>query len=395
MTPRLLQIFNRYRERGGEEKSVERIYRHVSEMFPTSKCWFHSEEWIKETAPPRWKQALLIGRNRAALERIRTASRQAGACLWMTHNLIPVASFGVYGEALRLGIPIIQFVHNFRPFSPGGSLWLGDRVCDDALHGKLWPELRAGSWQGSVLKTAILAWHVKRLFHSGDLDAVTHWVTISEFMRDRFIEGGIPAERVVTLRHSWDARPAAPDAADGGYYLLLARLVTEKGVRVTVEAWKRMEKEAGPNCPRLVIGGTGPLNAEVAAAAAEHKGIDYLGFVDGDAKDELIANCRAMLAPSVWWEPLGLITYEAYDAAKPILAADSGGLAETVVEGETGFLHRAGDVEDLITSVRRMEDLPYPERREMGARGREWLLREADPALWKERFREVLRLATG
>jgi glycosyltransferase involved in cell wall biosynthesis len=315
--------------------------------------------------------------------------------MWMTHNLIPVASFGVYGEALRLGIPVIQFVHNFRPFSPGGSLWLGDRVCDGALHGRLGPELRAGSWQGSVLKTAILAWHVKRLFRSGDLDAVTHWVTISTFLRDKFIEGGIPAERVVALRHSWDPHPAAPIGSDGGYYLLLARLVTEKGVRVTVEAWKRMVKDAVRSCPRLVIGGTGPLQEEAAAAAAECEAIEYRGFVDGNAKNELIANCRAMLAPSVWWEPLGLITYEAYDAAKPVLAAASGGLAETVVEGETGYLHRPGDAEDLIASVRKMEDLTQPERREMGARGREWLLRETDPGSWKERFREILQQAAG
>ncbi len=46
-----------------------------------------------------------------------------------------------------------------------------------------------------------------------------------------------------------------------------------------------------------------------------------------------------MLAPSVWWEPLGLVTYEAYDYGKPMLAARSGGLSETVVAGLTGFLH--------------------------------------------------------
>jgi hypothetical protein len=42
-----------------------------------------------------------------------------------------------------------------------------------------------------------------------------------------------------------------------------------------------------------------------------------------------------------------------------------------------------------------MEELTQPERREMGARGREWLLRETDPGSWKERFREILQQAAG
>ncbi|NIP95587.1 MAG: glycosyltransferase family 4 protein, partial [Akkermansiaceae bacterium] len=94
--------------------------------------------------------------------------------------------------------------------------------------------------------------------------------------------------------------------------------------------------------------------------------------------------------PSVWWEPLGLVTYESYDAAKPMLAAASGGLTETVKDGETGLLHQPGDAASLADSVRKMEGRDEEQRREMGRRGRNWLLSEASPARWKRRFSEIL-----
>jgi glycosyltransferase involved in cell wall biosynthesis len=353
-------------------------------------CWFESAEWSGPEAPPKWKQALLMGRNPAALARLREATRASEAKAWLCHNQIPVASFGLYREARDLGVPVIQYCHNFRPFSVSGTLWANGKLCPAGLQGRDWPEIRAGAWQGSILKTAILAWHFRRLKRSGDLDAVRHWITNSEFVRDRFVEAGLPAAKVTAMRYFFNARPAPPPPKDEGYYLFLGRLVEEKGVRTLLNGWGRLERELGKACPRLVIGGTGALSAEVAEAAKRSAAIDYLGFVSGEKKQALIDGCRAMLGPSIWWEPLGIITYEAYDAGKPMLAAASGGLTETVRDGVTGFHHEPGNAASLAESVRKLENLDAAARRAMGAEGREWLLREASPALWRDGFSEIL-----
>jgi len=388
--PRILQVFNRYRERGGEEKSVERIFGHLSELGPIEKCWFDSREWDEPGAPGKLRQAGLIGNNPSSRERLREASKRAGASTWLVHNVVPVASFGVYREAAELGIPVLQYCHNFRPFSVSGTLWAKGMVCDAGLRRQFGPEVRAANWQGSRLKSAILAWHLQNLHRSGALENVKMWIAISEFVAGKFREAGVPAERVVALRHSWDARPDAPPRRDQGYYLFLSRLVEEKGVRPLLEAWALLERQLGDKCPRLVIGGTGPCEAEVLAASDGSERIDFVGFVAGDQKVDLVDGCRAMLGPSIWWEPLGLVTYEAYDAGKPMLAAASGGLTETVHEGETGFRHVPGDAVSLANSVRKLEELGAAGRHEMGAKGREWLLQEANPVRWRDRFSEIL-----
>jgi glycosyltransferase involved in cell wall biosynthesis len=103
-----------------------------------------------------------------------------------------------------------------------------------------------------------------------------------------------------------------------------------------------------------------------------------------------LTNCRALLAPSTWWEPLGLVTYEAYDFKKPMFAAASGGLSETVEHGRTGYLHEPGDARQLAEQVVAFEQLPGSRRLEMGREGRRWLEQNALPSAWHDDFRQIL-----
>lgn len=227
---RILQIFNQYRFRGGEEMWVDAIPQLLAGMAEVDELRFHSNDWIGADAPSPLKQICLMGDNpslRAAL-RERVASFKPDVLLF--HNVIPVGSFGLFEEAKLLGIPVLNYIHNFRPFSPSGTLWDGEKVVDAALRGNPWPEILSGAWQGSRIKTAILAWHLFRARKKGLLDQITHWLAISDFMRERFIHAGIPANKITTLRHCVTTVPSPTEAPEGDYYLFLGRMVTEKGV---------------------------------------------------------------------------------------------------------------------------------------------------------------------
>ncbi len=92
---------------------------------------------------------------------------------------------------------------------------------EEALHGNYLREVRTGAWQGSVLKSAVMALVLKQLHRSGWLDCVKAWVGISGFLRDKLVQGaGVPVEKVFALRHSWDAMAETP----GGKTPALARL---------------------------------------------------------------------------------------------------------------------------------------------------------------------------
>jgi glycosyltransferase involved in cell wall biosynthesis len=350
--------------------------------------------WKQPEAPPLWQQPLLMWRNPGALEKIRKAHESLQPDLWLVHNVYPVASAAAYGLARQLGVPVIQFGHNFRPFSVNGYCWAGQHLAPQGLQGNYWPEILAGSWQNSRIKTAIFATVLHKLRASGWLDSVKAWVAISDFMRDRFIEAGVPAERVFTLHHSWDLlNMPASTFEDNGSVLYLGRLSTEKGIPVLLEAWRKLRASPEASAQtQLVIAGEGPLQNLVKQASETDPTIRFEGYVSGDRKAELLQSCRAVVVPSVWWEALGLVAYEAYDYSKPVLAARSGGLTETVTHEQTGLLHQAGNASELASHMAMVTQDPQGAR-QWGENGRMWLEENTKPADWLSRFDQIAAFA--
>lgn len=390
---RVLQVFNQYSDQGGEEVWVEQMSKLGSDQLQIDELRFQSRSWKVRGAPSLWQQVRLIWNNPEARHRLEREVDSVKPDALVYHNTIPIASFGIYQEAQRLGVPLVQYIHNFRPFSPSGTLWSKNRIVEDALKGNRWKEVMGKSWEGSYLKTGLMAYYLDRLDKEGWLDAVSHWIAVSDFMRDKFIEAGIAPEKITTLRHCWQFDPNQSQSEDGDYYLFLGRLVPEKGIWILVEVWEQLRRELGEECPKLVIAGTGSAERDLKNRIKDNSSIEMVGFVSGQAKRKLINGSRAVLAPSVWWEPLGLIVYDGYEFFKPVLAARSGGLTETVTEGVTGYLHDPDDVAQFCINVRKIEEMGIEGRRTMGMAGRKWLEENADPERWRVKFTEILSKA--
>jgi glycosyltransferase involved in cell wall biosynthesis len=387
---RVLQVFNQYLEQGGEEVWVNEVAKFSGRLFRVNDLRFQSSEWMGRGAPTLFRQARQVWDNPESRARLRAAVDNVRPDVLLYHNLIPVGSLGLYDEAHDLGLPVVQYIHNFRPFSASGTMWVRGRVNPAGLRGNPWPEVLGRAWERSFLKTFLVASYQSKLVSSGTLDVVRRWIAVSEFMRERFIEAGIAADRVVTLRHCWHPRAKPDPDKMSGHYLFLGRLVAEKGIFTLLQAWTILETRLGHECPRLVIAGSGPAEALVHTMVSRMRSVVCVGFVEGKTKDDLLHGCRALIAPSIWWEPLGLIVYEAYDFGRPVLAAASGGLMETVVEGETGFLHEPGNAIALANDVEKMEQQGAEGRVKMGENGRNWLLENASPATWLQRFSEIM-----
>jgi glycosyltransferase involved in cell wall biosynthesis len=391
----LLQVFNRYLQSGGEEKSVNRIHQHVSQRHEVPRCFFDSAEWTAPGAPTRLGQAGRFFYHPAAARRFQQRLVETGAAAALFHNLYPVGSPALYRQALRQQVPVIQYLHNYRPFSVGASLYYDGQVQTAPLSGRYWGEVRAGAWQGSVVRSALCALMLKMLHRSGWLRSVKAWVAISQFMADKLVNAGaVKPEHMHVLRHSWDAMAEVPaETTDTAEYLFLGRLIPEKGLHMLVQAWHDLHQQLGARAPQLTLAGEGPLREWIQQEARVNPAIHFAGHLSGQAKHEALCRCRALVAPSTWWEPLGLMIYEAYDHAKPVLAARSGALTETVLPGVTGLLHEPGQAAALVGDVLILEAMSATERGEMGQRGRSWLLREAAVGPWQDQFDQILQAA--
>lgn len=381
---KILQVFNRYLQPGGEEKSVARIASDLESGGHTvTRFWRESAEWQQPGAPPKWKQPFLLWRNSSVLRELRRLHDSSRAEVWLLHNVVPVISLDVYRLAGELGVPIIQWLHNYRPFSPSGTMFAGKTLLKPGDPWIAWKEMVHGSWNGRLL-TAWLAMGYARLKRRGDFNSVRAWVAVSEQMKRIFAQAGWFPDRLHALPHSWHAQPAPPDMRDDGYFLFLGRMVESKGVRFLLELWR----DPALREVQLIMAGDGPLASELRAQSSPN--VRWVGHVEGEVKQKLKAGCRAILFPSIWPEPLSTVAYEAYEANKPMLASNQGGMPEVVRQGQTGFLLPPGDGAAWRTQILQLaQDSALSAR--LGVQGRRWLDAEVSPARWVERFDSIAR----
>lgn len=386
---RLIQIFNRYLEPGGEEAWVANLER----SFDLPTCYFDSSDWTGPDAPNRLSQALRLINNPASLERLREMQNDIRAEAWIMQNAFPTGSAAIYREAKVKNIPLIQYIHNFRPFALS-YLQAADLEIFPHRARMYLKEIMRGSWQNSRGMTAWLAFVLTTARFLGWFDSITAWIAVSDFMRDQFIRAGVPPERIFTLRHFW--RPVADlsKTRDDNYYLFIGRLVELKGILVLLDTWDKVYREQGQSGPRLVIIGGGELERLVRLRTKQNPLVDFRGIVSKDEKLRLLNEMRALVAPSLCLESLGLVTYEAFDFGKPVLAARAGALGEIVLHGQTGLLHEPANAEDLYENVLTIESEPQT-RLNFGRLGREWLVKNADEEEWVSRFNHIVEFAVA
>ncbi len=389
--PRILHLFNRYRFYGGEEAAVMRMSEVMrSQGAVVEELFASSDDWNGPKAPPRWQQAMLAFHNPTSIRRMRAAQRQHKPDIWLGHNLLPVLSLSTLREAHRSGVPLALYLHNYRPFSTNGALWTNSRLETSGLQRRFMPEILAGAWQGSVVKTAVMAMMLHTAHLLGWYRRVSAWIAVSGFVRDRFIEAGVPAEKVHVHAYPFFPRLEEPTPAPAGQFLFLSRLTEAKGTRVVLRSWENLRQHLpASSMPKLIIAGEGELQTEVEASAAASAGnIKYRGALRGEAKEQAIKECTAMIVPSIWWDPYPTVVYESFDHGRPVLAARSGGLPESVAHGQRGLIHEAGDVTGLARDILFFHQQPQLAA-EMGVAGRQWLLAHSGAEQWWRGFMDI------
>lgn len=152
--------------------------------------------------------------------------------------------------------------------------------------------------------------------------------------------------------------------------LYVGRLEVEKGVDIAIAAFARVSKKI-PRA-RLTISGDGPVRAELekqAAQAGLSSAIDFIGWTPPDKVPELMNTATVVVVPSRYREPFALVAVEAALSGRPVVATRTGGLQETVADGQTGLLFDKENTGELAEAICRLLKNP-PAARAMGETGR-------------------------
>lgn len=160
-------------------------------------------------------------------------------------------------------------------------------------------------------------------------EKVDAYVALTEFARKKFIEGGLPAEKIAVKPIFVCPDPRSGEGR-GGYALFVGRLSPEKGIATLLAAWKRL----GGRVPLKIVG-DGPLADEVVKAANGSSGVEWLGYRPVAEVHALMKEACSLVFPSEWYETFSRVVAEAFATGTPVIAANIGAVAELVEHGRT------------------------------------------------------------
>jgi glycosyltransferase involved in cell wall biosynthesis len=263
------------------------------------------------------------------------------------HNFFPLLSPAVYDACYEAGVPVVQTLHNYRLLCANAEFFRDGRVCEDCL-GKVVPlpgvlhSCYRGNRAASAAVTAMLTVHRIR---GTWRDRVNLYITLTEFARQKFIEGGLPVSKIVVKPNFLHPDPGFGTGA-GGYALFVGRLSKEKGLDTLITAWKHL----GSKIPLKIVG-DGPLTLQIAEAAQEMSEVELLGRLSKNEVLALMKEALVLIFPSLWYEGFPMTIVEAYSVGLPVIASQIGSLSSLIVPYRTGIHFRPGDADDLAAQV--------------------------------------------
>lgn len=176
---------------------------------------------------------------------------------------------------------------------------------------------------------------------------VDAFIALTEFARNKFVEGGLPPDKVF-VRYNFLNNAPRKKRDIGKFALFVGRLSPEKGLDTLLEGWGKL-----PDVPLKIVG-SGPLDKWIWESIKRFglEQVEMYGFLSKEEVLDCMSRASFVIVPSRWYECFPRVILEAYALGVPVIASDLGSMTELVRDKETGLLFRVGDPEDLAHKIR-------------------------------------------
>jgi glycosyltransferase involved in cell wall biosynthesis len=286
------------------------------------------------------------------------------------HNTFPLISPGSYYAKGNNGPVVIQTLHNFRLICPGALFFRNGDICEKCLF-KIFPWPGATnacyrkSYSASIMTVAMLTLHSLLRTWQNRID---RFIALTEFAKEKFIQGGIPSEKIVVKPNFVFIDPGFMSHKDT-FALFIGRLSDEKGIITLLNAWK----DIGTILLKIV--GFGPLEKTIKnLIISKNMGtVEVLGQLSQNDAIDLMKKAKFLLFPSTCYEGFPNTLVEALACGLPVVTSNIGSMAEIIEDGVTGLHFEAGNPVDLADKIKWLIENP-DKSRHMGKNARKVFL---------------------
>jgi glycosyltransferase involved in cell wall biosynthesis len=283
------------------------------------------------------------------------------------------------------GAAVIMTLHDLLFRCPTGVMLYHDNtLCDRHAEREclscLWPDTlsrkrKVYPWQ--IMNPAMIAMHSAGMdgllptLPRQTLDSLTTWESDyreaylqadiihspSQFVADKVIDFGIPAERTVVIENGLLYEDNDTLAKQPSTRMRLGTIgkMPGKGTHVAIQAMRHLP----PGTAELLV--YGPISGhyrDQLNAMAQGLDVRFMGAFKQSQIPEIYSNMDILIFPSTWYENCPMTIREAYANRTPVITSNIGGMVEAVRDGIDGFHFAVGDPVDLANKMRCFIDNP-------------------------------------
>ncbi len=344
---RILVVHDRYQQLGGEQAAVEAQTALLRARGHEVVLYGRDNAEVKQYDV--WQQAAFFPAavfSQRTYQDIKSFAARNRPDVAHIHNVFPLISPSVYRALQDAQIPTIQTVHNFRFLCPNGLFYTHGQICERCKHGNTLHAVRLKCYRQSYFLSALYALTIATHRRWGTFETIDRFIALTEFTAQKLTEGKLTTREKISVLGNFLPDPLPTPNLAGKrepYVVYLGRLSFEKGVQVLIETM------AGLPDLNLKILGDGPLAGSLQELARESgsRNIEFLGYVGGEAKWQILRNAMAAVIPSVCYENFPLAALESMAVGTPVVASNLGSLPYVIEDGKNGLLFKAGDRLDL------------------------------------------------
>lgn len=274
-------------------------------------------------------------------------------------NTFPLLSPSTYYAASARNVPVVQSLRNYRLACINGLFFRDGSVCENCLGSPLMlsgvkHQCYRDQMAASCVATLMLQIHKMMKTYQ---EQVNLYVALSDFSKKKFVEIGLPEEKIVVKPNFVKFDPGMGEG-NGGFGLFVGRLSPEKGIKTLLSALEKTNF----NIPFKIVG-RGSLEELVLRKANSTSNLEWLGHRKIEEVYEIMGKAKVLIFPSEWYETFGRVAIESFSKGTPVIVSKIGAIQELVEDGRTGKAFVAGDSDDLAEKLEWFSDHPIEVRK--------------------------------
>ncbi len=347
---KILQVHNHYKKRGGEETVVDQEKRILEANGHTVVQFIKNSSDLEGYSKFDLIKLMLSQRASSSVgEEFRNLLKKSKPEVCHVHNIYPLITPVIYEECKRLGIPVVQTLHNYKMICTNSLLFRDGEVCEACLNKSLYNSIKYKCYRNSFVATAIQADVIQTHRKRGTWNRlVDRYVCLTDFQKDKLVSGGVPAQKII-IKPNFVHRPDQ-QTSTGDYFLFVGRLDRSKGLDDLLVLFEK--------CPFISFFVIGESDEPEKLKAFGN--VNYLGRKDREDVLEYMSKSRAVIFPSKYYEGMPMVILESFSLQKPVIARDTGAMSSMINHNQNGLKYE--NVEGLIEAVNLLDrDSNYTE----------------------------------